>query len=316
MRNETPDQQEPGTLALDVWLDFLGRATSSDDTAFEELCNQRPELAEDLRRLRSYELGAARVPALESPRPEQHLEERMQALAAPLARGARFQREELIAQGGMGAIHRVRDLELDRTLALKEMILGRASNRALASARFLEEAQVTAQLDHPGIVPIHEVGLDSAGRLYFVMKLVQGRNLKAIFDLVREGREGWNQPRALAVLLKVCEAMAYAHSKGVIHRDLKPGNVMVGRFGEVYVMDWGLARVLGREDVNDIRLKLGDRTASLRTDRREEREEAPDSPLVTMDGVVVGTPAYMPPEQARGEIQLLSSRSDVYSITS
>src|SRR6185503_16598787 len=113
---------------------------------------------------------------------------------------------------------------------------------------------------------------------------------------------------------RVCEAMAYAHSKGVIHRDLKPSNVMVGHFGEVYVMDWGLARVMSRQDLHDIRIKTGLATESLHTDRREEREATPDSPLVTMDGVVVGTPSYMPPEQAGGEVSLLSARSDVYSI--
>ena len=241
------------------------------------------------------------------------IDEHLRRLSEPMQRGARFQREDVIARGGMGVIHRVRDVELDRTLALKEMILGPADRYLLAASRFLEEAQVTAQLDHPGIVPIHEIGL-SDGRLYFAMKLVRGRDLRTILESSREGSEGWTRPRMLGVLLKVCEAMAYAHTKGVIHRDLKPSNVMVGHFGEVYVMDWGLARALGRQDVHDIRLKRDDETKSLRTERREEREETPDSPLVTMDGVVVGTPAYMSPEQARGEIQLLSPRSDVYSI--
>ena len=107
-------------------------------------------------------------------------------------------------------------------------------------ARFLEEAQVTGQLDHPGIVPVHELGLDSEGRVYFTMKLVKGEDLRSIFAQVETGEHGWNLTRALGVLLKVCDAMAYGHSKGVIHRDLKPANVMVGKFGEVYVMDWGL----------------------------------------------------------------------------
>ena len=103
--------------------------------------------------------------------------------------------------------------------------------------RFLEEAQVTGQLDHPGIVPVHELGLDDEGRVFFTMKRVHGRDLATVFDLVRKGEEGWTLTRAIGVMLKVCEAMAYAHDKGVVHRDLKPANVMVGRFGEVYVMD-------------------------------------------------------------------------------
>ncbi|MFN0007473.1 MAG: SUMF1/EgtB/PvdO family nonheme iron enzyme [Planctomycetota bacterium] len=253
-------------------------------------------------------------------------DELLTRLASHRFEKSRYSLQGEIARGGMGAILKVRDEDLRRTLAMK-VILGKADARVEGSTpsvdsrmlgRFLEEAQVTGQLDHPGIAPVHELGLDSDGRVYFTMKLVKGRDLKHIFDLVFEGKEKWNETRALSVVLKVCEAMAYAHSKGVIHRDLKPANVMVGSFGEVYVMDWGLARVLGRKDTHDIRLRPDFTTslASVKTERREEREESPDSPLVTMDGDVMGTPAYMPPEQAQGEIERLSPRSDVYAIGS
>ena len=247
----------------------------------------------------------------------------LKRLAVHTLKTSRYKFHGEIARGGMGAILKVFDEDLRRNLAMK-VILGRAEEVASGGtppvdkrllARFLEEAQITGQLDHPGIVPVHELGLDSEGHVYFTMKLVKGRDLKQIFDLAFEEQEGWNETRALGVLLKVCEAMAYAHKKGVIHRDLKPANVMVGNFGEVYVMDWGLARVEGREDHHDIRLQLeGTPLTSLKTERREEREEAPDSPLFTMDGDVVGTPAYMAPEQARGEIERLSARSDVYAV--
>jgi hypothetical protein len=218
-------------------------------------------------------------------------------------RRSRYALKGELARGGMGAILKVWDEDLRRSLAMK-VILGKSEGTASGEtppvdrrllARFLEEAQVTGQLDHPGIVPVHELGLDAEGRVYFTMKLVKGRDLRAIFELVFAEQEGWNETRALGVLLKVCEAMAYAHAKGVIHRDLKPANVMVGGFGEVYVMDWGLARVLGRTDAHDLRLR--DEGAPLwRQDRASRRREEADSPLFTMDGDVVGA-AYMPPSR-------------------
>ena len=237
-------------------------------------------------------------------------------------RSTRYQLEGEIARGGMGAILKVWDADLRRNLAMK-VILGREGDPGEGKtppiepkllARFLEEAQITSQLDHPGIVPVHELGIDSGGRVYFTMKLVKGRELTQIFDLVFAEAEGWNETRALGVILKVCEAMAFAHQKRVIHRDLKPANVMVGDFGEVFVMDWGVARVTGQRDAHDLRLQQPGATAVLSTERHDAREADAQSPIRTMDGDIVGTPCYMPPEQARGDIQQLSARSDVYSI--
>jgi len=250
----------------------------------------------------------------------------LQRIAERPGMNKRYRLEGQLAEGGMGVILRVWDEDLRRPLAMK-VVLDDDTPPATPSApahtarsqrvgRFLEEALVTAQLDHPGIVPVHELGLDAEGRLYFVMKLVKGEDLKAVFARVHAGEAGWTVTRVLGMLLRACEAMAYAHSKRVIHRDLKPANVMVGRYGEVYIMDWGLARVLDRPDGKDIRVRApaAAQTLSLRSGRHEPGTETGDSPLITMDGDIVGTPQYMPPEQARGDVERLGPTADVYSL--
>ncbi len=222
----------------------------------------------------------------------------------------RYRDAEEIAAGGMGTIYRVWDPMLKRTLAKK--VLGtrkRASSTTTTVVdRFLDEAQVTAQLDHPGIVPVHELGLDDEGRVYFTMALVRGRDFKAVIDLVHAGE--WTLPRALGVLQRVCEAVAFAHSKGVIHRDLKPANIMVGPFGQTYVLDWGLARVV---DEDTARSAADDDSPTVRSGRHDPAGND-SSPFLTLEGDVIGTPAYMAPEQARGDLDHVGTRSDVYAI--
>jgi serine/threonine-protein kinase len=182
-----------------------------------------------------------------------------------------------------------------------------------AFSRFIEEAQITGQLEHPGIVPVHELGLAANGRVYFTMRLVKGRTLREIYDLVHTSAEGWNTTRALHVLLKVCEAVSYAHDKGVIHRDLKPANVMVGRYGEVYVMDWGLARALGTPKTRAEEERAA-KVSKVVTNRARNREGDTDSAVDTQEGEILGTPVYMPPEQALGHIDELGPPSDVYAV--
>jgi WD40 repeat protein/serine/threonine protein kinase len=233
----------------------------------------------------------------------------------------RYRVRREIDHGGMGRILRVWDGTLRRPLAMKVMLegTGAADGRAAADerklSRFLDEAQITGQLDHPGIVPVHELGLDDQGHLYFTMRLVRGRSLRTIFELVADRREGWTRARALGVILKVCEALAYAHSKRVVHRDIKPANVMVGRFGETYVMDWGLAKVMGTEEEPAPSSAPDDGSLDeVVTDRAELERHTPESPLMTVDGTVVGTPAYMSPEQAEGRLDDVGPQSDVYAV--
>ena len=345
---EDPDPG-PGPTAETLYSEWLRGTEDRGEAGFEALVLDHPEHADAVRRLHeryaelegmmrrfvssgtlAEELGS-RYGADIDPRVELVDEEPQEDFTTEVlgrlsnrAGSTRYRLKGEVAEGGMGAILRVWDEDLRRHLAMKVM-LGRreapSGNESTAIdrqqlARFLEEAQVTGQLDHPNIVPVHELGLDTQGHAYFTMKLVKGRDLKAIFDRVRTGEDGWNTIRALGVVQKVCEAMSYAHDKGVIHRDLKPANVMVGRYGEVYVMDWGLAKILGREDVKDIRLRPMPSSAvtMIRSDRKEAASDLPDSPLFTMDGDVVGTPAYMPPEQANGDIEAMGPHSDIYAV--
>jgi WD40 repeat protein len=157
---------------------------------------------------------------------------------------ARYEVLGEVARGGMGRVLRVRDRRLGRELAMKVLDPGAADGRLFA--RFLEEARLTSQLDHPSIVGVYDAGELEDGRVFYTMPLVDGRTLDEVLELTRRGAEGWSRTRVLHALLKACEALAYAHDRGVVHRDLKPSNLMVGRHGEVLVLDWGLARRGGR----------------------------------------------------------------------
>src|SRR5258706_433781 len=191
----------------------------------------------------------------------------------------RYEPRGPLGRGGMGVVERVFDRALQREVAVKRLRRTRGS----ALRRFLAEARLVAALDHPGLVPVHDAGLDARGRPWFTMPLVSGTSLAVVLALARDGQGGWSRERVLGVLQKTCEIVAYAHARGVVHRDLKPANVMLGAFGEVLVLDWGLAL-----------LAEGEPHA-----RR---------------GALLGTPAYMPPEQAAGEHAEIGPQSDVYAI--
>jgi tetratricopeptide (TPR) repeat protein len=219
------------------------------------------------------------------------------------AQVGRYTVEGEIGRGGMGVVLRAFDPACGRPLALKVLVAGEPS--AELEQRFVEEAQLTAQLQHPGVAPVYEIGRLDDGRPFFAMKLVKGRTLA---DLLEErASPAQDLPRFLAVFAQVCQTLAYAHSRGILHRDLKPSNVMVGAFGEVQVMDWGLAKVLsgGRARPGPADTEPASTICTVRTG---------PAGLSSQAGTVLGTPAYMAPEQARGAVDQLDERTDVFGL--
>ena len=213
-----------------------------------------------------------------------------------------------IARGGMGSVLRGRDPDLGRDLALK-VLLDHHRDRSDLVDRFVEEAQICGQLQHPGVVPVYELGTLSDDRPFFTMKLVKGRTLTAL--MAERASPADDLPRFLSIFEAVCQTVAYAHARGVIHRDLKPSNVMVGAFGEVQVMDWGLAKVLPREGKPAPVPALPPANETVVATVRSKG----DSDL-SQAGSVLGTPAYMAPEQAQGKTESVDRRADVFALGS
>jgi tetratricopeptide (TPR) repeat protein len=248
------------------------------------------------------------------------------AMPPPEETGTRYQLQGEIARGGMGAVLRGRDVDLGRDLAIK-VLLEKHANRPEVARRFIEEAQIGGQLQHPGVVPVYDIGR-FGDRPFFTMKLVKGQTLQALLaernvghvcnvpeEEARCKRAPQDLPRFLAIALQVAQAMAYAHSKGVIHRDLKPANVMVGAFGEVQVMDWGLAKVLAEGGIADEE-RAGRPHDEEGTLIRTARSTGSAGTFGTQTGAgsLLGTPAYMPPEQANGDVANLDRRADVFGL--
>lgn len=209
----------------------------------------------------------------------------------------RYKVEREIARGGMGLILKARDSYLNRNVAIKLLMRKLRDNQSFQD-RFVAEAQLTSQLQHPGVVPIYDVGHSTDGRPYFAMKLVQGETFSRLIKLAP--RNPLERYRCLKIFEKVCDTIAYAHSQGVVHMDIKPSNVMVGQFGEVHVMDWGLSCRWGDQQISCLPV---DEESNLAFDY---------DTAVARGGSINGTPAYMSPEQARDD--LVDLRSDVFCL--
>lgn len=225
--------------------------------------------------------------------------------------GSRFLQEELanpnryevggmVAHGGMGNIMDALQKGMRREVAMKVM---RRRDDANGLLRFVNEARITGELEHPNIVPVHELGVDENGQVFYTMKFVRGITLAEVISSLEASPASASAKYPLSALLtifqKVCDAIAFAHSKGIIHRDLKPENIMLGDFGEVLVMDWGLAKRLG---------------TAIPGEGERPQDEASEPTENTIEGAILGTPRYMAPEQARGEIDSLDFRTDIYAL--
>lgn len=203
----------------------------------------------------------------------------------------------VLGEGGMGTVYRTKDDDLGRVVAMKVMSAGVQGRSSLVD-RFVLEAQATGRMQHPNIVPVHDIGLTADGRLYFTMALVEGESLGQVVSRLAQrdemARREYTFAHRVQILLQLCDALIYAHSLGVLHRDLKPDNVMLGTFGEVFVMDWGLAKLMDSSSGGP----------------KSPGPVRPD----TERGVVMGTPSYMSPEQTRGDSSRVNERSDVYAL--
>jgi len=205
-----------------------------------------------------------------------------------------------LARGGMGTVYLAEDTELNRQVAIK--VLNSSDVTTDLSERMVREAQIIARLEHPGIVPVHDVGVLPDGRVFYAMKYVRGKRLDeyaAETDSIRD---------RLRKFQAACDAVAFAHAHGVMHRDLKPQNIMIGSFGEVLVLDWGVAKILRKHEP-------ASEADTLRLPGKRKQDHKTDEAIEgTTDGTIIGTRHYMSPQQARGEIDRLDERSDVYSL--
>jgi serine/threonine protein kinase len=234
------------------------------------------------------------------------LERLRDGAGSPDLSGTRYRLLGRVARGGMGVVYAAEDESLQRRVALK--VLDVPGPDGDLANRLIREARVLAALEHPGIVPVHDVGTLADGRVFYAMKYVEGKRLDQYIESVL------SVPDRLRLFLRICDAVGFAHARGVLHRDLKPANIMVGPFGEVLVMDWGLAKILGGEISHRAQEADPEATVLEKPKRTNIAGDATEVSVVTGHGTVMGTPGYMSPEQARGDVEHLDARSDIFSL--
>jgi serine/threonine protein kinase len=226
--------------------------------------------------------------------PDQIVARLQTEMQTPDLSGTRYRALEVLGHGGMGTVWLAQDSILQRPVAVK--VLAAENSSADLAVRLMQEAVVLARLEHPGIVPVHDAGTLPDGRTFYCMKHVEGQTLD------RYARRLPLRER-LRLFQRIAEPLAFAHARGIIHRDLKPANVMVGSFGEVLIMDWGLAKVMAGAELP---------SPAIRVSGHEFTRAVPEN--ITAHGTVLGTPGYMAPEQQRGEVHLVDQRTDIFAM--
>ncbi len=307
LRNQlvTRDDLEP--FVKDVGASDLGEALY-EKGLITEAEKEALEVIEEGRRRRGQEPLSMKIPKKEesetmelqpaaSPAPEMDDADLMTPCKLP---DERYTILDEVGRGGIGVVYNAFDHNLQRHLALKVALPGK--ERSSRRERFLREARLSGQLQHPNIVPVYDMGELGENLPYFSMRLVRGRSLAEVLDALRSGDESvekrFSRWRFLAIFQAVCMGIAYAHDKGIVHRDLKPENIMIGDFGEVLIMDWGLAKYRDQDEI---------RSAG-------EGSGSPLDSRITAEGTILGTPIYMSPEQAEGKLGEIDERSDIYSL--
>ncbi len=299
--------QENDRLLLSQLVEHHIATRGGDVTASLQAISSVGSVSDELQRLADTEIQAS-ISKLRPPN--------SQAFATTVgqstSKGQRFEIRRPLDRSGLGIVSVAVDKELNREVALKEIRGDRADDISYRT-KFLLEAEVTGGLEHPGIVPVYGLGSSADGRPYYAMRLIKGDNLqhhiKRFHASVNTGNETFDGPalrKLLRRFLDVCQAIDYAHSRGVLHRDLKPGNIMLGKYGETLVVDWGLAKPLGAQPRQSSQEDVSDNEPSLVPSGSHDG--------MTMQGSIVGTAAYAPPEQLSGNLEQVSERSDVYGL--